>query len=94
MSSAHSGPTWAEAKTPRRLRGGRRWIPVTLAFAASGSLFAWSCWKLPMVIVRPGGFVTAEYTMVAVVQHALSIAVGLTFMDVILRVARRAGASR
>ncbi|MBB3725792.1 hypothetical protein [Nonomuraea dietziae] len=38
--------------------------------------------------------VTAEYTMVAVVQHALSIGAGLTFMVVILRGARRAGASR
>ncbi|GAA3469573.1 hypothetical protein GCM10018965_041260 [Nonomuraea roseola] len=47
-----------------------------------------------MVILRPGGFVTAEHTMAAVVQHRASIGVGLTFMVVILRVARRAGVSR
>jgi hypothetical protein len=71
---------------PARLR---RWIPMALAFGASGSLFAWSGWKLPMVILRPGGFVTAEYTMVAVVQHTLSIGVGLIFMAAVLRVAWR-----
>lgn len=63
----------------------RPWIPVTVAFAASGSLFAWSSWKLPMVILRPGGFVAAEYTLVAVVQHVLSIGVGLTLMAATLR---------
>lgn len=62
-----------------------RWVPMTLAFAASGSLFAWSGWKLPMAILRPGGFVTAEYTSVAVVQHLVSIAVGLTLMAAVLR---------
>jgi hypothetical protein len=78
---------WALTRCrPVRLR---RWIPMTLAFAASGSLFAWSGWKLPMVIMRPSGFVTAEYTMVAVAQHALSIGVGLIFMAAVLRVARR-----
>ncbi|MFC4111023.1 hypothetical protein [Nonomuraea zeae] len=70
---------------PARLR---RWIPMTLAFGAAGSLFAWSCWKLPMVILRPGGFATAEYAMVAVVQHALSIGVGVVFLAVVLRAAR------
>lgn len=78
---------WALTRCrPARLR---RWIPMTLAFGASGSLFAWSGWKLPMVILRPGGFVTAEYTMVAVLQHALGITVGLIFMAAVLRVARR-----
>ncbi|MGR6918827.1 hypothetical protein ACU635_31660 [[Actinomadura] parvosata] len=78
---------WALTRCrPARLR---RWIPMTLAFGASGSLFAWSGWKLPMVILQPGGFVTAEYTMVAVVQHAVGIAAGLIFMAAVLRVARR-----
>ncbi|MFI0444772.1 hypothetical protein [Actinomadura sp. 6N118] len=69
-------------RRPRRLR---LWIPTALAFGASGSLFAWSAWKLPMVILQPGGFITAEYTLVAVVQHALSIGVGLALMAVLLR---------
>ncbi|WP_192809436.1 hypothetical protein [Actinomadura rudentiformis] len=84
------------ALTRRRPRSLRLWIPTALAFGASGSLFAWSAWKLPMVILRPGGFVTAEYTLIAVVEHALSIGVGLALMAALLRsistedVARRA----
>ncbi|MEV1239185.1 hypothetical protein [Nonomuraea sp. NPDC049750] len=66
---------------PARLR---RWVPMTLAFGASGSLFAWSGWKLPMVILRPGGFVTGEYTAVAIVEHTLGIGVGLTLLAAIL----------
>jgi hypothetical protein len=77
-------------RRPARLR---QWIPMTLAFGASGSLFAWSCWKLSMVILRPGGFVTAEYAMVAVAQHALSIGVGLTLLAAILRAAEEDGAA-
>jgi hypothetical protein len=67
---------------PARLR---RWVPMTLAFGASGSLFAWSGWKLPMVILRPGGFVTGEYTAVAIVEHALGIGVGLALLATVLR---------
>jgi hypothetical protein len=77
---------WVLARRrPARLR---LWIPMALTFGASGSLFAWSAWKLAMVILRPGGFVTAEYTVVAVVQHALSIGVGLTIMAAIPRAVR------
>ncbi|MFD1537780.1 hypothetical protein [Nonomuraea guangzhouensis] len=75
-------------RRPVRLR---RWIPMTLAFGASGSLFAWSCWKLPMAILRPGGFVTAEYATVAIIEHVLSIGVGLTLMAAMLQVARSLG---
>ncbi|MEO3889496.1 hypothetical protein [Nonomuraea sp. B5E05] len=77
-------------RRPVRLR---RWIPMTLAFGASGSMFAWSAWKLPMVILRPGGFVTAEYTMLAIVEHSLSIGVGLIFMASVLRAVRREDAT-
>lgn len=28
----------------------QRWIPMTIAWAASGFLVAWNCWKLPFVI--------------------------------------------
>jgi hypothetical protein len=56
------------------------WVPMTLAFAASGSLFAWSCWKLPLAVIRPGEYVTAEYPVVAVIQHALSIGTGLALL--------------
>ncbi|MGR6915985.1 hypothetical protein ACU635_17235 [[Actinomadura] parvosata] len=70
--------------TRRRPPWLRRWVPVVIAFVASGSLFAWSCWKLPMVVLRPGGFVTAEYAGVAVAEHVLGIAVGLTLLAAVL----------
>ncbi|MBM0234722.1 hypothetical protein JNW91_24640 [Micromonospora sp. STR1_7] len=63
-----------------------RWVPMTLAFAASGSLFAWGGWKLPMTIIRPEGYVAAEYPVVAVLQHTLSIIAGLALLVTILSV--------
>jgi len=67
------------------------WIPMSLAFGASGSLFAWSAWKLPMTLLHPGGFTAVEYTPVAIVEHLLAITVGLTLMKVVLQTARRLG---
>ncbi|WP_155129400.1 hypothetical protein [[Actinomadura] parvosata] len=72
------------ALTRRRPPWLRRWVPVVIGFAASGSLFAWSCWKLPMVLLRPGGFVSAEYAGVAVAEHVLGIAVGVTLLAAVL----------
>jgi hypothetical protein len=60
------------------------WIPMTLVFAASGSLFAWSCWKLPLAVIRPGGYVMTEYPVVAVIEHALSIGTGLALLTAAL----------
>ncbi|MEU5784194.1 hypothetical protein [Micromonospora lupini] len=73
-----------------RCRPGRlpRWVPLTLAFAASGSLFAWGGWKLPMAIIRPAGYVAVEYPAVAVAQHTLSIVAGLALLATVLSVAR------
>ena len=60
------------------------WVPTTLVFAASGSLFAWSCWKLPLAVIRPGGYVMAEYPLVAVIEHAVSIGTGLALLTAAL----------
>ncbi|WP_345353835.1 hypothetical protein [Actinoallomurus liliacearum] len=80
---------WALTRgRPGRLR---RWLPMSLAFAGSGSLFAWSGWKLAMVILRPGGFTTAEYTGVAIAEHALGVGLGLTLLTAVLRSVRPAG---
>ncbi|MDH2427687.1 hypothetical protein [Sphaerisporangium sp. TRM90804] len=75
-----------------RLIAGRRsasrlpfWIPMALAFTASGSLFAWSGWKLTMTLLRPGGYVPAEDLVVAVVQHAAAIGAGLAIMAVLVQ---------
>ncbi|MEV4893201.1 hypothetical protein AB0K48_27840 [Nonomuraea sp. NPDC055795] len=63
-------------------------VPMALTFLASGSLFAWGCWKLLWSVVRPGGFVTPEYPVVAVTEHALSVCAGLVLMAVVLRTYR------
>ncbi|MFI7055856.1 hypothetical protein ACIBLB_27720 [Streptosporangium canum] len=59
--------------------------PMALGFLASGSLFAWGCWKLLWAVVRPGDFTTAEYPLIAVAEHALSVCAGLVLIAVVLR---------
>lgn len=66
------------------------WVPMTLVFAASGSLFAWSCWKLPLAVIRPGDYVTAEYPVAAVIEHALSIGTGLALLIAAIKLPARA----
>ncbi|GAA0314118.1 hypothetical protein NE235_34365 [Actinoallomurus spadix] len=78
------------ALTRGRPGGLRLWLPMSLAFAASGSLFAWGGWLLVMVILRPGGFTPAEYTGVAVAEHVLGVALGVTLLTVVRRVVVRA----
>ena len=59
------------------------WVPMSLAFTASGSLFAWSCWKLPLFFLRPDGYVPAERPAVAVLQHTLAILTGLAALRIV-----------
>ncbi|MFI7632680.1 hypothetical protein [Nonomuraea sp. NPDC049400] len=56
------------------------WAPMTLVFTASGSLFAWSCWKLPLAVIRPWDYVPAEHAVVAMIEHVLSIGAGLALL--------------
>jgi hypothetical protein len=56
------------------------WVPMSLAFIASGSLFAWSGWKLFMAVLRPGGYVPPEHPVVTVVQYALAIGAGIAIL--------------
>ncbi|WP_433430784.1 hypothetical protein [Nonomuraea sp. CA-141351] len=56
------------------------WVPMTLVFAASGSLFAWSCWKLPLALIRPWDYMPAEYPVVAVIEHVLSIGASVALL--------------
>ncbi|MEV1169429.1 hypothetical protein [Nonomuraea sp. NPDC049784] len=56
------------------------WVPMTLVFAASGSLFAWSCWKLPLAVIRPWDYMPAEYPVVAVIEHVLSIGASVALL--------------
>jgi hypothetical protein len=70
------------------------WVPMSLAFAASGSLFAWSCWKLSMAVLRPDGYLPPELPVVTLVQHALAIGAGITILAGLVRTYRDRAADR
>jgi hypothetical protein len=70
------------------------WAPMSLAFAASGSLFAWSCWKLSMAVLRPGGYMPPEHPVVTLVQHALAIGAGIAILAGLVRTYRDRAADR
>ncbi|WP_433473420.1 hypothetical protein ACQPZP_31935 [Spirillospora sp. CA-142024] len=61
------------------------WLPMTLGFTASGSLFAWGGWKLAVLLLRPGGYTPAEYPAVAAVVHGLAIVGGGLMLGVLMR---------
>ena len=72
----------------------RLWVPMATAFASSGSLFAWGCWKLALAALRPSGYATVEVPAVAVPEHSASIVVGLAMLAMLLHLyaRREAGA--
>ncbi|GAA2019850.1 hypothetical protein GCM10009839_15460 [Catenulispora yoronensis] len=63
----------------RRDRPGRlpRWIPAGAAWIGSGTLFAWSGWKLVITLIlltiRPADVALPENLAVAAVLHALAV---------------------
>lgn len=62
------------------------WVPMTVGFVASGSLFAWSSWKLATgVLLRSVGYVTLEHPGVAVVEHGVAMTAGLAIISVLIR---------
>ncbi|TDD66775.1 hypothetical protein E1293_38755 [Actinomadura darangshiensis] len=61
------------------------WLPTTLAFTASGSLFAWGGWRLAVALLRPGGYAPAEYPAVTVVEHSLAIAGGTLMLAILVK---------
>ncbi len=63
-----------------------RWLPMTLGFAASGSMLAWGCWRLAVSVLGIGGYTPAEPMAVAVLQHGLSMAAGLVVLGVVITV--------
>ena len=70
------------------------WVPMSLAFAASGSLFAWSGWKLSMSVLRPGGYMPPEHPVVTLVQHALAIGAGIAILAGLVQTYRDRAANR
>ena len=59
-----------------------------LAFAASGSLFAWNSWKLPVALLGPGDYETPEYPAVALIEYVLGIGAGVILLTALLRAER------
>ncbi|MGI5164153.1 hypothetical protein ACQEU3_07330 [Spirillospora sp. CA-253888] len=70
---------------------------VTVVMAATGvALGLAQRWgrrlhAMPRVLLRSGGFTTAEYVLVAVAEHVLGIGVGLVFLVVLLRIVATPG---
>jgi hypothetical protein len=67
---------------------------MSLAFAASGSLFAWSGWKLSVAVLRPGGYLPPDLPAVTLVQPALAIGAGIAILAVLVRTYRDRAADR
>ena len=74
--------TRERTKTPR-------WLLVSAAWIGSGSLFAWSGWKLALtlylMIARPADISLPENLAVAAVVHVVAIASGATSARALMR---------
>jgi hypothetical protein len=81
-------------------RGLPLWLPVSATWVASGFLFAWSAWKLPLtgyLAIRPGdSAVWPERLDVAAIQYAVAVAAGLLLLAGVRQVvgSPRTGAAR
>ncbi|MBO8193244.1 hypothetical protein ITI46_16440 [Streptomyces oryzae] len=89
---AGSAACWALARSrPARLP---RRLPLAVCWLGSGSLFAWSGWKLPLTLflalARPSDAALAELPenlAVAAVLHTAAIASGIGMLATLLRTA-------
>ncbi|MFJ4778152.1 hypothetical protein [Streptomyces sp. NPDC088762] len=84
---AGSAATWMLARArPVRLPC---WIPLTFGWVGSGSLFAWSAWKLPFVlyvaVADPADVPLPENPAVAVVLHLCAVVAGAAMMRTLVR---------
>ena len=77
--------TVAQAR-PARLP---RWLPLTFGWVGSGSLFAWSAWKLPLMLyvalADPADVTPPEGLTVAVVLHLCAVVAGARMMRTLVR---------
>lgn len=84
---AGSAGIWTVARArPARLP---RWLPLTLGWVGSGSLFAWSAWKLPLMLyvtlADPADVTPPESLTVAVVLHLCAVVAGAAMMWTLVR---------
>ncbi|MFG3256059.1 hypothetical protein [Streptomyces sp. NPDC048172] len=75
-----------------RLSRAPRWVPLVLGFLGSGSLFAWSGWKLPVTALValgvPVGLELPEEPVVAVAVHAAAVVAGAGLLRTLLAASR------
>ncbi|MFD0419887.1 hypothetical protein [Streptomyces sp. NPDC127108] len=66
-----------------------RWIALTLGWLGSGSLFAWSAWRLLFTsygaLTRPAGTRLPEDLAVAAVVYAAAVAAGAVMLSAVVR---------
>ncbi|MER5733286.1 hypothetical protein ABT084_33990 [Streptomyces sp. NPDC002138] len=84
---AGSVAIWTMARArPARLP---RWIPLTFGWVGSGSLFAWSAWKLPLLLIvamaRPAGVTPPEDLTVALALHLCAVVAGAAMIRTLVR---------
>ncbi|MEU6767745.1 hypothetical protein ABZ916_35220 [Streptomyces sp. NPDC046853] len=82
-----SGATWAAVRgRPAHLP---RWGPMVLGWLGSGSLFAWSGWKLAftlyLALAQPADASLPENLAVAAVLHLAAVAAGAGMLRALLR---------
>ncbi|MFD9469895.1 hypothetical protein [Streptomyces goshikiensis] len=84
---AGSAGIWTVARA--RPAGLPRWLPLTFGWVGSGSLFAWSAWKLPLMLyvalADPADVTPPESLTVAVVLHLCAVVVGAAMMRTLAR---------
>ncbi|MFD8636194.1 hypothetical protein [Streptomyces sp. NPDC059533] len=75
--------------TRARPAGLPRRLPLTLGWVGSGSLFAWSAWKLPLMLyvamADPADVTPPENITVAVVLHLCAVVAGAAMMRILVR---------
>ncbi|WP_063736008.1 hypothetical protein [Streptomyces sp. RTd22] len=81
-----SAATWAAVRgRPARVP---RWGPMVLGWLGSGSLFAWSGWKLPftlyVALARPADTALPEALALAAVLHLAAVVAGAAMLRVLL----------
>ncbi|OKH94555.1 hypothetical protein [Streptomyces uncialis] len=84
---AASAAVWAAVRgRPARVP---RWGPTVLGWLGSGSLFAWSGWKLPftlyLAVARPAGVSLPENLALAAVLHLAAVATGAAMLRTLVR---------
>lgn len=82
-----SAATWAAVRGwPARVP---RWGPMVLGWLGSGSLFAWSGWKLPftlyLAIVQPSDATLPEELALAAVLHLAAVGAGAAMLRALVR---------